>query len=476
MNRKILYGGATSNSQYEGGYDKGGKGLDTQDLRKYIQRNSNATTSTRLLAKSKIDEAKKSLDTSLYPFRNGSKGYEFVEEDLMYLKELGIHIYRFSINWARLFPNGDDDNVNMEGVKYYDKIIKYFHNAGIKLFLTMNHFCYPINFIEKYGGFKNRISIDLYLKYAKTIFELWGDYIDYYLPFNEINAGYFSPYNGIGLIKEDDKEYNLNDIFQSLHNQFVASAKVIELGRKMVNGKFVCMAACFCYYPYSCKPEDNLKCIKDEQNYQWFYLDVLARGIYPTYIKKFFKENNISLKISDSDIELLKNNTADYVSFSYYQSNVVSTDEKELTAGNLVTTIKNPYLKSTDWGWQIDPTGLRITLNKVYDRYQKPIIISENGLGYNDKLVGNEVHDYYRIQYLKEHIEQINEAVKDGVDVIAYIMWGIIDIVSAGSCEMEKRYGVIYVDADNKGNGDYKRIKKDSFYWYKNFLKENKGD
>lgn len=470
----VLFGGATANSQYEGSYNVGNKGLDTQDLRPYIPRDSNATTSTRLLNKKVVENAKKSIETNSYPFRNGSKGYEFCDEDLSLLKELGLHVYRFSINWARLFPNGDDENINLDGVKYYDKIIKSIHNAGIKIFLTMNHFCYPINFIEKYGGWKNRKSVDLYLKYAKTVFELWGEYIDFYLPFNEINAGYFSPYNGVGLIKEDDEDYNLSDVFQSLHHQFVASAKVIELGKKMVKGKFGCMAACFCYYPYSCRPEDNLKYVKDEEVYQWFCLDVLSRGKYPSYMKRFFNENNVKIDVLDDDLVCLENNTADFVSFSYYQSSVVSTSERELTAGNLVVTVKNPYLKATDWGWQIDPIGLRITLNKVYDRYQKPVFISENGLGYKDVLENGKIHDQYRIDYLKEHIEQIDEAVKDGVDVIGYIMWGIIDIVSAGSCEMEKRYGVVFVNGDNNGNGDYARIKKDSFEWYKNLLKERK--
>lgn len=473
--RAVLYGGATSNSQYEGSYLAGGKGLDTQDLRPYIPRDSNATTATRLLTRSVVEKAKASLEEAAYPFRVGSKGYEFCEEDLEYIKELGLHVYRFSINWARLFPNGDDETVNPEGVAYYDRIIKALHEAGIKLFLTMNHFCYPLSFIERYGGWKNRQSVDLYVRYAKTIFELWGEYIDFYLPFNEINAGYFSPYNGLGLIKEDGQEYSATDIFQSLHHQFVASAKVIELGRQMVRGQFGCMAACFCYYPHTCSPEDNLKFIRDEEVYQWFYLDVLSRGEYPSYMERFFKENHVQLDVLEEDLDALKNYTADFVSFSYYQSSVVSVEEHELTAGNLVVTVKNPYLKATDWGWQIDPIGLRTTLNRVYDRYQKPVFISENGLGYRDQLVDGHIHDDYRVAYVKEHLEQIDEAIEDGVDVMGYIMWGIIDIVSAGSCEMEKRYGVVYVNADNNGNGDYARIKKDSFHWYQQFLKERKG-
>lgn len=473
--KKILFGGATANSQYEGGYQVGGKGMDTQDCRPYMKRTSNATTSTRLLTQKNIDFAKTEMEQSKFPFRTASKGYEFWEEDIELLKELGLHVYRLSISWARLYPQGDEEVPNQEGIAYYDRIIKKLHDAGIKIFLTMNHFCYPLNLIEKYGGWTNRKLIDFYLRYAKTVFENWGEYVDFYLPFNEINAGYFSPYNGIGLIREEDTPYDQSKIFQSLHHQFVASAKVIELGHKMVRGQFGCMAACFCYYPYSCKPEDNLKYVKDEETYQWFFLDVLSRGVYPSYMNRFFLENNIEFEVSAEDKELLKKHTADFVSFSYYQSCVVSTEEREMTAGNLVVTIKNPHLKATDWGWQIDPIGLRITLNKVYDRYQKPVFISENGLGFKDVLTSDEkVHDQYRINYLQTHFEQIEEALKDGVDLLGYIMWGIIDIVSAGSCEMEKRYGVIYVDADNEGNGTYKRIKKDSYTWYQEFLKLHK--
>lgn len=471
----ILFGGATANSQYEGGFLVGGKGMDTQDCRPYMKRTSNATTATRLLTQNNIDYAKSGEDNAKFPFRTASKGYDFWEEDIELLKELGLHVYRLSISWARLYPHGDEEVPNPEGIKYYDRIIKKVHEAGIKIFLTMNHFCYPLYLIENYGGWTNRKLIDFYLRYAKTVFEQWGDYIDFYLPFNEINAGYFSPYNGIGLIREEDQPYDQNKIFLSLHHQFIASAKVIELGHKMVKGKFGCMAACFCYYPYSCKPEDNLKYVKDEETYQWFFLDVLSRGVYPSYMNRFFSENNIEIEISDADKEILKMNTADFVSFSYYQSCVVSTDEREMTAGNLVVTTKNPHLKATDWGWQIDPIGLRITLNKVYDRYQKPVFISENGLGFKDVLTPDgKIHDQYRIDYLKTHFEQIKEALKDGVDLLGYIMWGIIDIVSAGSCEMEKRYGVVYVDADNEGNGSYKRIKKDSFEWYQKFLEKNK--
>lgn len=475
IKRKLLFGGATASSQYEGAYNIGGKGLDTQDCRPYLPRTSNATMTTRLLTKDVIAEAKKSNSHLFYPYRVGSKGYEFWKEDLDLLKELGIDIYRLSISWARLFPKGDETEPNLEGIAYYDNIIRYMKDANIKIFLTMNHYAVPLYLVEQYGGWTSRKMIDFYLRYADVVFENWGDLIDYYLPFNEINAGYFSPYNGVGLIREDDAPYDQSKVFQSLHHQFVASAKTIALGHQKAKGEFGCMVAYFCYYPYSCSPEDNLKLAQEEQVNQWFCMDVLARGEYPSYMERFFEEHNITVNITEEDQEILKKNPADFVSFSYYQSSVVSVEEKEKTAGNLVVTTKNPYLKATPWGWQIDPIGLRTALNRVYDRYQKPVFISENGFGNHDVMEPDHtIHDIERITYLQEHFKQIYEAQKDGVDVLGYMMWGVIDLVSAGSCEMEKRYGVVYVDADNEGHGDYKRYKKDSFAWYQAFMEKNR--
>lgn len=471
--KRILWGGATASSQYEGGYNLGGKGLDTQDCRPYLKRTSNATTSTRLLTQDVIDEAKACDGIGNYPFRQGSDGYHHIDEDIELLKELGIDIYRFSISWARLYPHGDEEMPNEDGIRFYNQIFKKVHQAGMKIFLTMNHYAVPLYLVEHYGGWTNRCLIDFYLRFAKTVFEHWGEYIDYYLPFNEINAGYFSPYNGVGLVKEKDQPYNQSLVFQSLHHQFVASAKVIQLSHEMnLKSQSGCMVACFCYYPLTPRPEDNFKAMRDEEVHQWFAVDVLANGRYPSYMDRFFRENNIEIDITDEDMYLLKTYPCDFVSFSYYSSSVATVEENsEQTAGNLVVSTKNPYLKASEWGWQIDPIGLRIMLNKMYDRTQKPIFISENGLGAHDILNDDlTINDPYRIDYLKQHFEQIDEAIDDGVDVIGYIMWGVIDIISAGSCEMGKRYGVVYVDADNNCQGTYRRYKKDSFEWYKNFI------
>lgn len=484
--RTLLWGGATASSQYEGAYAAGGKGLDTQDCRPYLPRTSNATTETRLLTQAVINTARASAhaDTpasaqpfSFYPFRTGSDGYHHLEEDITLLAELGIDIYRFSISWARLFPTGDESEPNPAGLAYYDRVFSAVRAAGMKVFLTLTHYAMPLAIVEDHGGWTQRDTIERYVRFARVVFERWGDTIDYYLPFNEINAGYFSPWNGVGLPKPEAGPYDQSLVFQSLHHQFVASARVIELQRRIApHCQSGCMVADFCYYPHTCSPEDNLATVRAEQVNQWLAVDVLARGFYPSYIDRFFAEEGISITVMPDDLDLLTRYTCDFVSISYYQSSVYSTDETaEQTAGNLVSSVKNPYLAATDWGWQIDPVGLRTALNKLYDRVQKPIFISENGMGSRDALArdtdGNPcVHDPYRTDYLARHFEQIDEAVRDGVDLIGYIMWGVIDIVSAGSCEMEKRYGVVYVDADNEGCGTYNRFKKDSFAWYQRFI------
>ena len=473
---KILWGGATAASQYEGGFTLE-KGLDTQDCRPYLPRTSNATEETRLLTKEKIEEAKNKASKQYYPFRNGTKGFEHLEEDIEYFAELGLDLYRFSISWSRLFPKVIEEEPSEEGVAYYDKVFQLLTEKKIKIFLTLNHYAMPIYLVEQYGGWKARECIDHFLHFATFVFERWGHLVEYWLPFNEINAGYFSPYNGVGLLKGKNG-YQLSDVFQALHHQFVASAKTIQLARKMnLPGRFGSMIACFCYYPLTSKPEDNLKLVFEEQMNQWYCMDILSKGEYPYYAETFFKNKNIVLQITEEDRKLLKENTCDFVSISFYTSSVITVDEADKTAGNLVVSTKNPYLKASEWGWQIDPVGLRTSLHRVYERYGKPVIVSENGLGARDVLTEkHQIHDDYRIEYMKSYYEQAQLALEDGVPLEAFIAWGIVDIVSAGSCEMDKRYGVIYVDADNHGNGSYARYKKDSFYWYKEFIQNYKKE
>lgn len=438
MMRELLWGGATASSQYEGGFSEGGKGLDTQDVRPYLPRTSNATTETRLLTSSSVVRAKEDIErgSGNYPFQRGTMGYYHLDEDIQLLKELGIDIYRFSISWARLFPEGDEEVPNESGLAYYDRVFEAVAAAGMKTFLTLTHYAVPLNLVEKYGGWTNRRLIDLYERFARVVFERWGDRIDYYLPFNEINAGYFSPWNGVALPKPEEGVYDQSKVFQSLHNQFVASARVIRLQREIApRSQSGCMVAAFCYYPHTMSPEDNLLKLRDEQVNQWYPVDVLANGVQPYYMDRFYREHGIEVNIEDDDLELFARYSCDFVSFSYYSSSVLASEGNgEQTAGNLVCSIRNPYLEATEWGWQIDPVGLRTMLNAFYDRTHKPVFVCECGLGARDVLEEDgTIHDPYRVEYLMRHFGQIEEAQRDGVDVLGFIVWGVIDLVSAAA-------------------------------------------
>lgn len=468
----FLWGGAISASQAEGAYNEGGKGPDTQDLRYFDSswgkekrtemRNVNMTSEI-------FEEALKTEDTLHYPFRWGIDFYNNYKEDLALMEELGIKVFRTSISWARIYPNGDDLEPNMEGIRYYIDLFSECRKRGMKVFATILHYGIPVKLVTKYGGWKNRQIINFYVKYAKTLFQYLGGLVDYWLPFNEINASRFNPYNGCCLIKDMEENYE-DSIFQCTHHQFLANALTVKAAHEMVPGSAVGgMIARFTTYPATCRPEDVMQTILEENYRNYFYTDVMARGKYPSYAVRMFEENNIKIKKEPGDDEILVNNTVDFLAFSYYMSMVATTDENhEKTSGNLVSGNRNPYLKMSEWGWQIDPIGLRISLNEMYDRYQLPLFVAENGIGAYDELEeDSSIHDPYRIEYLREHAKQMKEAIMDGVELVGYTMWGLIDIVSCGTIEMSKRYGVIYVDRDDNGNGSNKRYKKDSFYWYK---------
>ncbi|WP_244552117.1 family 1 glycosylhydrolase [Paenibacillus sp. ov031] len=473
----FLWGGAISASQADGAYDVGGKGLETQDLRYF---DSNWTKEERdhhrniNMTGERFKQALLDKDMTHYPFRWGIDFYSNYKEDLRLMEELGLKIFRTSINWARIFPNGDDAEPNETGIQFYIDLFDECRKRGMKVFATILHYNIPVNLVTKYGGWKNRQTIEFYLRYARVLFERLGDRVDYWLPFNEINAGKFNPYNGVCLIKDQEEDYE-NAIYQCLHHQFIANALTVKLAHEIIPGSKVGgMIARFTTYPATCKPEDVMQSILDEQYANYFYTDIMARGKYPAYMERYFNDNDINIHKEADDDNILREYTVDFLSFSYYMSMVATTDKNwDRTGGNLVTGNKNPYLKASDWGWQIDPIGLRVSLNQMYDRYQLPIFIAENGIGALDELNEGEIHDSYRIDYLKEHFKQMKEAIIDGVELIGYTMWGIIDIVSCGTIEMRKRYGVIYVDRDDRGQGTNKRYKKDSFYWYQNCIKSN---
>lgn len=479
--KDFLWGGAIAASQAEGAYNEGGKGLDTQDLRYFDalwdrkKRNENRNIN---MTGERFKEALKATEIQNYPFRWAIDFYHNYKNDLALFEEMGMKIFRTSISWSRIFPNGDDELPNEEGIQFYIDLFDECHKRGMKVFATILHYNIPVNLVTKYGGWKNRKTIDFYIKYVKVLFERIGRRVDYWLPFNEINAGKFNPYNGVCLIKDQEEDYE-NAIYQCIHHQFIANALTIKMAHEILPGSMVGgMIARFTTYPATCRPEDVMKMILDDQYSNFFYTDVMARGKYPVYMERYFEVNNIKISMEPGDTEILAENTVDFLSFSYYMSMVSTTDKAwEKASGNLVTGNKNPYLKSSDWGWQIDPVGLRISLNQMYDRYQLPLFIAENGIGAIDKVEEDgTIKDNYRIEYLSKHVEQMKQAIIDGVDLLGYTMWGIIDIISCGTIEMSKRYGVIYVDRDEKGDGSNKRIKKESFYWYKRCIESNGED
>ena len=466
--KNFLWGGALAANQCEGGYKEGGKGLTTVDL-------CPAGANRRKVMEGKIDVLKP-LENEYYPSHEAIDFYHRYKEDIALFGEMGFKCLRVSIAWSRIFPNGDEETPNEEGLKFYDSMFDEMRKYGIEPIVTICHFDTPIGIIEKFGGWKNRKFIDFYLNYCKAIFTRYKDKVKYWMTFNEINMILHLPFLGAG-VRFEEGENELQIKYQSAHHELIASALATKMAHEIIPGSMVgCMLAAGEFYPYSCNPEDVLMA-KNKDRENLFFIDVQSRGEYPGYAKRFLRENGIEIEFGENDKEILKNNTVDFIGFSYYSSRCASTNPEILkgqTAGNVFKTVRNPHLKVSEWGWQIDPLGLRITCNSLYDRYQKPLFIVENGLGANDVIEEDgSINDDYRIEYLREHIKAMKEVVVDGVDLIGYTPWGCMDIVSASTGEMKKRYGFIYVDKDNEGNGTLERRKKKSFYWYKDVINSN---
>lgn len=475
FSEKFLWGGATAANQFEGGWNEGGRGASVAD---------HMTNGTK-------DEPRRITpvldDTLYYPNHKASDFYHHYKEDIALMKEMGFKVYRMSISWSRIYPTGTEDQPNEEGLAFYDKVFDELHTAGIEPLVTISHYESPFYLTEHCNGWTSRELIDFYLRYCETIFTRYKGKVKYWLTFNEINAGMypFGIYSGLGILNSGTT--NMNDQvdipqlrYQALHHQFVASARAVKLGHEIApENKIGCMVALTANYAYSANPADQLA---DQQSWQYcnYYCgDVQVRGAYPAFAKRIWDSCGVKVEMQPEDAEILRQGKVDFFSFSYYMSNCVSTDQSLLkTQGNLFGGVKNPYLKASDWGWQIDPDGLRYTLNELYGRYQIPLMVVENGLGARDRLEADgTVHDPYRIDYLREHIRAMKQAVElDGVDLMGYTSWGCIDLVSASTGEMKKRYGFVYVDADDRGNGTFDRYRKDSFYWYKKVIASNGED
>ncbi|OFP26345.1 glycoside hydrolase family 1 protein [Corynebacterium sp. HMSC068G04] len=455
----FLWGGATAANQLEGAFDEGGKGLSIQD----VMPNGLMTPPT---------EAPTSDNLKL----KGIDHYHRYQEDIALLAEMGFKVYRFSIAWSRIFPNGDDEEPNEEGLAFYDRILDELEKYGIEPLVTLSHYETPLNLARSYGGWSNRKLIDFYVKYATTVFNRYKGRVKYWLTFNEVNSILHQPFMG-GAIEKTREEISEQELYQAIHHIMVASARATAVARTISQDFSIgCMVISVPRYPLRPRPEDAFKALRETQ-LDALFGDIHVNGEYPNTLLRVFKEHEIELDISEQDLVDLRN-TVDFVSFSYYMSVAETTDPSaERGGGNIMGGVKNPEVEVSDWGWAIDPVGLRYALNTMYDRWHKPLFIVENGLGAVDQLVDEgttkTVHDDYRINYMNDHLVQVEEALKDGIPIMGYTSWGCIDLISASTAEMKKRYGFIYVDLDNNGEGTLERYRKDSFYWYKEVIATN---
>ena len=467
MPKDFLWGGAVAAHQLEGAWDVDGKGVSIADV----------MTAGRNGVPRKVTDGVK--DGEIYPNHWGNDFYHRYPEDDRLFEEMGFKCFRTSIAWTRIFPNGDESEPNEAGLKFYDDLFDDLLSHGIQPVVTLSHFEIPYHLVKVYGGFSNRKMIDFFVHFAKTVFKRYQDKVKYWMTFNEINSAAHFPVMGQGLVPSTGANDKKN-VFQAWHNQFVASAKAVKIAHELRDDIQVgCMILYATSYAYDSNPVNQLANLQHNQDFNFFCADVQVRGAYPTYTKRLLAEYDLTfddLETTDGDLALLQQYPVDYIGFSYYMSSAVETTGSvtDTVAGNLMGGVKNPFLKASDWGWQIDPTGLRIALNELYDRYQKPLFVVENGLGAIDKPDMNfYVEDDYRIDYLKQHIEAMAGAIDDGVDLMGYTPWGCIDLVSASTGEMSKRYGFIYVDLDDQGHGTLARYPKKSFYWYQDVIKHN---
>ena len=469
LRKDFLWGGAVAAHQLEGGYLEGGKGLSIMDV----------TTAGDNKTPRRVTDG--IVEGENYPNHEAIDFYHHYKEDIALFAEMGFKCFRTSIAWPRIFPKGDEETPNEEGLKFYDDLFDECLKYGIEPVITLSHFEMPLYLVQEYGGWRNRKLIDFFVRFAVTCFERYKDKVRYWMTFNEINnqsnySGLFQLFSNSGIIAGEGEDAE-RLMYQAAHYELVASAKAIVEGKK-INPDFQigCMIAMCPVYPATCKPEDILMAEKAMQK-RYYYTDVHVHGVYPYNITSYWKRKGMEYDITDEDLAVLKQGTVDYIGFSYYMSYCIEEkdDNPYYDYREKVDLVPNQYLKASDWGWQIDPVGLRYSLNWFTDRYPVPLFIVENGLGAYDKVEADgSVNDDYRIDYLRSHIEQMKKAVEeDGVDLIGYTPWGCIDLVSAGTGEMDKRYGFIYVDKHNDGTGDLHRSKKKSFDWYKKVIESN---
>ena len=457
----FLWGGAVAANQCEGAYNEDGKGLSIQDVMPGGIKGERTLEPT-------ADNMK----------LIGIDFYHRYKEDIKLFAEMGFKVFRTSIAWSRIFPQGDEEMPNEAGLQFYDDLFDELRRYDIEPLVTISHYETPLYLAERYDGWLNRRMIKFYECFVRTIFERYKDKVKYWLTFNEINSILNSPFmsGGINTPKEELTE---SELYQAIHHEMVASALATKIGHE-INPDFQigCMILSMPVYPLTPDPADVIRAMEEEHKHDMF-TEIHVRGEYPGYMKRYLRENDIRIQIEPEDEMILKN-TVDFISFSYYVSVCATADPtKDISGeGNLLGGVPNPTLSASEWGWQIDPQGLRYILNQFWDKYRKPLFIVENGLGAIDTLVVGvdgepTVEDDYRIAYLRDHLLQVEEAIADGVPVMGYTTWGCIDLVSASTAELKKRYGFIYVDRNDDGTGSLARYKKKSFSWYKQVIATN---
>ena len=467
LRKDFLWGGATAANQYEGGYLEGGKGLSIADVER----------GARHGVRRQIDD--EIMEGALYPSHEATDFYHHWKEDIAMFAEMGFKCFRMSIAWTRIYPRGDEETPNEEGLKFYDQVFDELHKYGIEPVVTISHYETPLALVKEYGSWRNRKLVDFFERYARTVFTRYKGKVKYWMTFNEINATMRipRPYHQAGIVFEEGEDIGKTTV-QASHHMFVASAKAVIIGHEIdPENKIGCMLLVPETYAATCAPEDQVA-VREKMMSLYYYGDVHVRGYYSNTCTAMWKRLHTTAPVmEEGDEELLRRGKVDYIGFSYYFSSIEGGNAEQIE-GNVISGGRNPYLKITDWGWQIDPVGLRNTLNKLYDRYQVPLFIVENGMGALDTVEEDgSIHDPYRISYLKEHIREMIKAVEeDDVDLMGYTPWGCIDLVSAGTGEMRKRYGFIYVDKHDDGTGTLARSRKDSFYWYKKVIESNGKD
>ncbi|MGG0824448.1 family 1 glycosylhydrolase [Paenibacillus turicensis] len=468
--KDFMWGGAIAANQAEGAYNLGGKGLSVADINEYTDKIPLDKKYNMELTTDYIKDAMNKED-GVFPKRWGIDFYHTYSEDLKMLSELGLKTFRTSINWTRIFPKGDELEPNEEGLKFYDQLIDEIIANGMEPMITISHYEMPLHLTLAYKGWYSREMIEFFVRFSKVILDRYHTKVNKWIIINQINLIVHESFNHLG-IAEDKVDDLLSAKYQGVHNEMVACGLVTKYAKELNSDLQIGMMLCGGpAYPATCKPEDVFATVRNNQM-EYFFSDVLLRGYYPGYAFRYFDDNNITVEFGEGDEEALKH-TADFMSFSYYYTRIFDQESMKNKTG----PYRNLELPANPWGWTIDPIGLRTTLNLFYDRYQCPIYITENGIGYHDKLEeDNSIHDPYRVEYYRAHIEQMKEAIKDGVDLRGYYAWGPIDIVSCSSSEMSKRYGFIYVDQDDYGQGSQRRLRKDSFYWMQKVISSNGED